>query len=146
LTQEERFKIDEHVAQTIIMLEHIPFPDNLKRVPEFAGHHHEALDGSGGPRKLSGDQISVPARILAIADIFEALTSTDRPYKRNKTLSEAVGILHELKEQNRIDGELFDLFLTSGAYRVYALAFLEPGQIDEVDITRYLGRNTDTAL
>jgi hypothetical protein len=138
LTAEERFKIDEHVAQTIVMLEHIPFPDNLRRVPEFAGNHHEALDGSGGPRKLSTDEISIPARILAVADIFEALTSTDRPYKRNKTLSEAVEILNDLKNQKRIDPDLFSLLLTSGAYRVYALAFLEPDQIDEVDISRYV--------
>ncbi len=140
LTAEERFKIDEHVAQTIVMLEHIPFPENLKRVPEYAGNHHESPDGTGGPRKLSGDEISMPARILAVADIFEALTSADRPYKRNKTLSEAIEILYELKKQNRIDGDLFELLLTSGAYRVYALAFLEPEQIDDVDISRYIAR------
>jgi len=120
------------------MLEHIPFPDNLKRVPEYAGTHHEALDGSGYPRKLSAPDLSIPSRILAIADIFEALTSTDRPYKQNKMLSEAIEILHELKTQNRIDPDLFDLFLTSKAYRVYALAFMEPEQIDDVDISRYV--------
>jgi len=138
LTAEERFKIDEHVAQTIVMLEHIPFPENLKRVPEYAGRHHEALDGTGVPRRLSGSDIAIPARILAIADIFEALTSTDRPYKKNKTLSEAIEILYELKERNRIDPDLFNLLLTSGAYRVYALAFLEPEQIDNVDISKYV--------
>lgn len=138
LTEEERFKIDEHVAQTIVLLEHIPFPDNLKKVPEFAGNHHEALDGSGYPRNLSGPEISMPARILAIADIFEALTSTDRPYKRNKTLSEAIDILYQLKTQSRIDPDLFDLLLTSGAYRVYALAFLDAEQIDDVDISKYV--------
>lgn len=138
LTAEERFKIDEHVAQTIVMLEHLPFPDDLKRVPEYAGTHHEAPDGSGYPRKLSGSELSIPARIMAIADIFEALTSTDRPYKRDKTLSEAIDILHQMKTENQVDPDLFNLLLTSGAYKIYGLAFLEPAQIDEVDISRYV--------
>ena len=138
LTGEERFKIDEHVAQTTVMLEHLPFPEDLKRVAEYAGTHHETPDGSGYPRQLNASQLSVPAKIMAIADIFEALTSTDRPYKRDKTLSEAIEILFQLKEQNRIDPPLFDLLLSSGAYREYAEKFLDPSQIDEVDVGRYI--------
>lgn len=80
----------------------------------------------------------MPARIMAIADIFEALTASDRPYKKAKTLSESIKILSFFKKDQHIDGELFDLFLTSGVYRRYAERFLKPEQIDEVDITPYL--------
>ncbi len=138
LTVEERFKIDEHVAQTIVMLEHLPFPDDLRRVPEYAGTHHETPCGTGYPRKLTASQLSIPARIMAVADIFEALTSTDRPYKRDQTLSEAIAILHRIKLEGRIDPDVFDLLLVSGAYKEYAEAFLEPSQIDEVDVAKYL--------
>jgi HD-GYP domain-containing protein (c-di-GMP phosphodiesterase class II) len=138
LTEEERFKINEHVMQTITMLEDLPFPEELRRVPEYAGTHHEALNGSGYPRRLSGDDLSIPARIMAIADIFEALTASDRPYKRAKPLSVAVDILHKFKQDGHIDPELFNLFLTSGAYRRYADEHLKPEQLDDVDISKYL--------
>lgn len=139
LTPEERFKINEHIIQTIVMLENMPFPKHLKRVPEYAGTHHETLTGSGYPRRLQGPELSIPMRIMAIADIFEALTASDRPYKKAKTLSEAIHILYFFKKDRHIDGELFDLFLTSGIYRRYAERFLRPEQIDEVDIAAYLG-------
>jgi HD-GYP domain-containing protein (c-di-GMP phosphodiesterase class II) len=138
LTEEERFKINEHVMQTITMLEDLPFPEELRRVPEYAGTHHEALDGSGYPRRLSGDDLSIPARIMAIADIFEALTASDRPYKRAKPLSVAVDILYRFKQDGHIDPELFNLFLTSGAYRRYAEEHLKPEQLDDVNISKYL--------
>lgn len=139
LTEEERFKINEHIIQTIVMLERMPLPPNLKRVPEYAGTHHETLTGTGYPRRLTADALSVPARIMAIADIFEALTASDRPYKKAKTLSESIKILSHFKKDRHIDPVLFDLFLTSGVYREYAQRFLLPEQIDEVDITPYLG-------
>jgi HD-GYP domain-containing protein (c-di-GMP phosphodiesterase class II) len=139
LTDEERFKINEHVMQTIVMLEQLPLPTHMKRVPEYAGTHHENLRGCGYPRKLSSEEISIPARIMAIADIFEALTAADRPYKKPKSLSEAIKILSYFKKDNDIDPVLFDLFLTSGIYRRYAEQFLKPEQIDEVDIEAYLG-------
>lgn len=138
LTEEERFKINEHIIQTIVMLDNMPFPKHLKRVPEYAGTHHETLIGTGYPRKLTAQELSVPARIMAIADIFEALTASDRPYKKPKTLSEAIKILWFFKKDQHIDGELFDLFLTSGSYKRYAERFLKPEQIDEVDITPFL--------
>lgn len=138
LTEEERFKINEHIIQTIVMLDNMPFPKHLKRVPEYAGTHHETLIGTGYPRKLTAQELSVPSRIMAIADIFEALTASDRPYKKPKTLSEAIKILWFFKKDQHIDGELFDLFLTSGAYKRYAERFLKPEQIDEVDITPFL--------
>ena len=139
LTEEERFKINDHIVQTIVMLEQLPFPKQLARVPEYAGGHHEKMDGTGYPRKLTKDEMSLPARIMAIADIFEALTASDRPYKPPKKLSDAIKIMSFMKTDAHIDGELFELFLTSGIYKQYAERFLDPMQIDEVDISRYVG-------
>lgn len=140
LTTEDRYKINEHIMQTIVMLEQLPLPKNLQRVPEYAGTHHETLRGSGYPRGLSRDQLSVPARIMAIADIFEALTACDRPYKKAKTLSESIAILAQLKENDHIDPDLFDLFLTTGLYRRYGERYLKPEQMDDIDVAAYIGR------
>ncbi|MBV8603858.1 MAG: CHASE2 domain-containing protein [Pelomonas sp.] len=139
LTAEERFKINEHVIQTLVMLEQLPLPPNLRRVPEYAGTHHETLTGSGYPRQLVAAELSIPARIMAIADIFEALTASDRPYKKAKTLSESVEILWRFKRDRHIDPQLFDLFLTSGVYLEYARRYLAPELIDAVDVERYVG-------
>ena len=138
LTEEDRYKINEHIVQTIIMLEALPFPKHLKRVPEYAGGHHEKMDGTGYPRGLKKVDMSIPARIMAIADIFEALTAADRPYKLAKKLSESVKIMSFMKDDAHIDGDLFELFLTSGTYRKYAEKYLLPEQLDEVDIGHYL--------
>ena len=138
LTEEERFKINEHVMQSLIMLEQLPLPKNMKRVPEYAGTHHETLIGTGYPRKLGGEDLSIPARIMAIADIFEALTASDRPYKSAKNLSESIKILSSFKKNKHIDPDLFDLFLTSGVYKRYAEEYLRPEQIDEVDIEAFI--------
>ncbi len=138
LTNEDRYHINDHIVQTIIMLEALPFPKNLKRVPEWAGGHHEKMDGTGYPKGLTRQQMSLPARMMAIADIFEALTARDRPYKKAKKLSEAVKIMSVMKKDQHVDPELFDLFLTSGVYKEYAEKFLTPDQIDEVDISQYL--------
>lgn len=138
LTEEDRFKINEHIIQTIVMLENMPFPDNMKRVPEYAGTHHETLIGTGYPRKLTKDELSIPSRIMAIADIFEALTASDRPYKKANTLSESIKILSFFKKDQHIDPDIFELFLRSGIYRRYAEKYLRPEQIDEVDISKYL--------
>ena len=139
LSEEERFKINEHIIQTIIMLKQLPFPKHLSRVVEYAGTHHETLVGTGYPRRLTADDLSVPARITAIADIFEALTASDRPYKKAKTLSECVKIMSFFKKDKHIDADLFNLFLTSGVYRRYAERYLLPEQIDDVNIDQYLG-------
>jgi HD-GYP domain-containing protein (c-di-GMP phosphodiesterase class II) len=139
LFDEERFKINQHIIQTIIMLDALPFPKELRRVPEYAGTHHETLTGTGYPRGLTKDDLSVPSRIMAIADIFEALTASDRPYKKAKTLSESVNILYFFKKDRHIDPELFDLFLTSGVYLRYAERYLNPEQIDHIDVSKYLG-------
>jgi HD-GYP domain-containing protein (c-di-GMP phosphodiesterase class II) len=138
LTEEERYLINDHIIQTIIMLEQLPFPDRMKKVPEYAGGHHEKMDGGGYPRGLTREQMSIPARIMAIADIFEALTASDRPYKKAKTLSESIRIMHAMKQDRHIDPELFELFLSEGVYRRYAEKFLDAEQIDEVDVAPYL--------
>jgi HD-GYP domain-containing protein (c-di-GMP phosphodiesterase class II) len=140
LTEEERFKINEHVIHSLVMLEQLPLPKNLKRVPEYAGTHHETLTGTGYPRKLNAAQLSVPMRIMAIADIFEALTACDRPYKKAKTLSESIKILSFFKKDGHIDPVLFDLLLTSGVYQRYAEKYLLPEQIDEVDIAKFVSQ------
>lgn len=139
LTPEERYKINEHMTHGITMLERMPFPKSLQRVPEYAGTHHETLSGTGYPRKLAAQELSIPARIMMIADIFEALTAIDRPYKQPKMLSDAIAILHTLKRRGHIDADIFDLFLTSGVYLQYADKFLAPNQIDVIDIRPYLG-------
>lgn len=138
LSAEERYKINSHIVQTIIMLSQLPFPPHLKGVLEIAGGHHEKVDGSGYPKGLHAGQMSRPARIMAIADIFEALTATDRPYKPGKKLSEAVAIMGRMVGEGHIDPALFKLFLQSGVYRAYAEQFMRPEFIDEVDIAPYL--------
>ncbi len=107
-------------------------------MPEYAGTHHETLVGSGYPRKLTEAELSVPMRIMAIADIFEALTASDRPYKKAKTLSESIKILSFFRKDKHIDGQLFDLFLTSGVYQRYTEKYLLPEQIDEVDVSKFV--------
>jgi response regulator RpfG family c-di-GMP phosphodiesterase len=142
LTHEERFKMHEHMIHGIMMLERMPFPESLKRVPEYAGTHHENLLGTGYPRGLDATQLSVPARIMVIADVFEALTASDRPYKTPKKFSEALSILHSLKKKGLIDAELFDLFLSSGVHLQYARKFLRPEQMDDIHIDDYLDSQT----
>lgn len=124
LTEEERFKINEHIMHTIVMLERMPFPKNLQRVAEYAGTLHETLAGTGYPRRLAAGQLSVPARIMAIADIFEALTASDRRYKKAKPLSEAIAILDRFRQDRHIDPDLFELLLRSGVYLRYARRYL----------------------
>ncbi|GAB2880521.1 phosphohydrolase [Uliginosibacterium flavum] len=138
LTDEERYIINDHIVQTIMMLERLPFPRHLKGVPEIAGGHHERMDGRGYPKRLTGAQMSIPARIMAIADVFEALTAADRPYKPAKTLSESLRIMARMAREQHLDAELFALFLHSGVYRDYAEKFLLPEQIDAVDIQALL--------
>ena len=138
LTDEERFIINDHVVQTIIMLSRLPFPKHLRKVPEIAGGHHEKMDGTGYPKRLQHAELSPVARMLVIADIFEALTAADRPYKKGKTLSESIRIMGFMRNDRHIDPELFELFLTAGVYRRYAERYMRPEQIDEVDIRPYL--------
>lgn len=133
LTAEERLVINGHMVQTINMLEALPFPRTLRRVPEYAAGHHEKMDGTGYPRGVYAGDMSIPARIMAIADVFEALTAPDRPYKSAKTLSETMRIMGAMKRDNHLDPDLFDLFVSSGVYREYAKRYMGPALIDQVD-------------
>ena len=135
LSPEERFKINEHIIQTIKMLEALPFPKGLERVPEFAGAHHETLIGTGYPRRLCKNDMSVTARIMAIADVFEALTAADRPYKTPKTVSQALQIMASMAGRKHLDPELFELFISSGVFNKYAKQYLSPSQQDTPDIS-----------
>ena len=130
LSAAERRVMNNHIVATIKMLEALPFPKHLRNVPEFAGGHHERIDGKGFPRGLTGAQMSLPARMMAVADIFEALTSSDRPYKQPMKLSEALRILGQLKINGHIDPDIFDLFIEHGVYLKYAHSFLPETQID----------------
>jgi HD-GYP domain-containing protein (c-di-GMP phosphodiesterase class II) len=139
LTPVEREVINHHIVATIKMLEALPWPRHLLNVPEYAGGHHERMDGKGYPRGLTRAQMSVQARIMGIADIFEALTARDRPYKQGKTLSESLAILGKFKENGHIDPDLFDIFVKNRIYLRYAHEFLDPEEIDEVDLSKVPG-------
>ncbi len=138
LNNAERDKINDHIVVTIDMLEKLPFPKHLRRVPEFAGGHHETMIGTGYPKGLKKSDMSVQARIMGIADIFEALTASDRPYKKGKTLSEAMRIMGFFKADHHIDADLFDVFLSEGVFQEYADKYLDAKYIDEVNIQQYL--------
>jgi len=138
LTREERYIINHHMVQTIMMLSHLPFPGHLDSIAEIAGGHHEKMDGTGYPKRLKREEMSLPARMMAIADIFEALTAADRPYKKAKSLSEALGIMATMCREAHIDAPLFGLFINEGVYMQYATRFLDPAQIDSVDTASLL--------
>ena len=139
LTTDERQIINHHIVATIKMLEALPWPKHLTNVPEYAGGHHERMDGKGYPRGLTREQMSVQARVMGIADIFEALTAKDRPYKKGKTLSESLEILGKFALGGHIDPDLFDVFVRRKVYRRYAELFLDQEQIDDVDESRIPG-------
>ncbi len=139
LLPSEREIINHHITVTIKMLESLPWPRHLKNVPEYAGGHHERMDGKGYPRGLTREQMSVQARIMGIADIFEALTAHDRPYKAGILLSESLNILGKLKVSGHIDPDLFDIFIRERIYEEYAKKYMAPDQIDEVDVSKIPG-------
>ncbi|MES1185787.1 MAG: HD domain-containing phosphohydrolase [Myxococcales bacterium] len=138
LTEKERLIINAHMVHTVNILNALPFPPQLRRVPEYATGHHEKMDGTGYPRGIYAGDMSVPARIMAVADVFEALTAMDRPYKQPKKLSEVMFIMGKMKEQHHLDPDVFDLFITSGIYRKYAQENLPPELVDAVDEQKLL--------
>ena len=140
LLPEEREIINDHIVITIEMLEQLPYPKNLRNVPEFAGGHHEKMDGTGYPKGLNESQMSTQAKIMAIADIYEALTAADRPYKDGKKLSQAMRIMGFMKNDFHIDEDLFEIFVTSGVYKTYAEKHVAKNQIDEVDELSVIGK------
>lgn len=139
LTAEERKEINRHIELTIEMLEALPWPRHLTNVPEYAGGHHERMDGKGYPRGLKRDDMSVQARCMGIADIFEALTAKDRPYKKGKTLTESLTILGKMKLGQHVDPDLFDIFMWERVYEKYAKQFMSPEQVDAVDLAKIPG-------
>lgn len=138
INKEEREKINEHIVVTIDMLKALPFPKELSKVVEYAGAHHERVDGKGYPNGLSGEEMSIPAKIMAIADIFEALTANDRPYKEPKKLSEVLKIMQKMKNQGHVDSDLYKVFISSKVYLDYAEQYISPQQIDEINPDDYL--------
>ncbi|HEX5055959.1 MAG TPA: HD domain-containing phosphohydrolase [Gammaproteobacteria bacterium] len=132
LTPEERTIVNNHMVATIKMLESLPFPKHLSRVPEYAGGHHERMDGKGYPKGLRREEMSVPARIMAIADVFEALSARDRPYKKGKTISECLVIMRNMAQNNHLDPDLFEIFEREKVYLRYAQEFMHPDQIDSL--------------
>jgi HD-GYP domain-containing protein (c-di-GMP phosphodiesterase class II) len=134
LTASEREVINHHIVATIKMLEQLPWPKHLKNVPEYAGGHHERMDGKGYPKGLTREQMSVQARIMGIADIFEALTAKDRPYKPGMKLSQAMDIMVKFRNSGHIDPDLFDVFVREQVYLRYAEQFLDPWQIDDLNL------------
>ena len=139
LTMDERKVINHHIDLTINMLEALPWPKHLTKVPEYAGGHHERMDGKGYPRGLTREQMSVQARCMGIADIFEALTAKDRPYKKGKTLTESLNILGKMKLGQHVDPDLFDIFMWERVYEVYAKQYMSPEQIDNVELSKVPG-------
>ena len=144
LTEEESLKINSHIDATIEMLKEIPFPAYAKNVVEYAAAHHEHMDGTGFPNHLKREQMSIPARILGLADVFEALSSSDKPYKKPKTLSEIVAIMSDMAKVGHLDPDIFNLFLTSGVYQEYADQYMKKEQIDDVKVKLYLVPTVDS--
>jgi len=130
LTESERIVVNNHAEITYKILSQLPFPKKLSHVPDYAAAHHERLDGSGYPSGLKGNSIPLQSRILALADVFEALTARDRPYKKGITLSEAINIMKTMATSNGLDPELLDLFIKKQIYSEYAAKELEPHQLD----------------
>lgn len=140
LNSEERFIINDHIIQTIMMLKRLPYPEHLKNVPEIAGGHHERIDGRGYPKGLYEEELSLPARVMAIADVFEALTSSDRPYKKAKTLSESIEIMTDMATSGHIDPKLYLIFLEQSIDQEYAQRFLDNSQITAIDREDHMRR------
>ncbi|MGB3705689.1 HD domain-containing phosphohydrolase [Castellaniella sp.] len=133
LTEEDRFAINDHMVQTLTMLTQLPWPRHLERVPDIAANHHERMDGAGYPRRIPGEKLQLTERIMALVDVFEALTAADRPYKPSKTLSESLRIMAFMCRDGHLDPQLYLYFLRSPVWLAYARDFMKTAQIDAVD-------------
>jgi HD-GYP domain-containing protein (c-di-GMP phosphodiesterase class II) len=138
LTAEDRFIINDHIVQTLIMLSKLPWPAHLQRIPDIASNHHEKMDGTGYPRRLMGADMSVEERVLALADVFEALTAADRPYKSTKTVMQSLIIMANMGKEHHLDVVLLRYFIQNELWKSYAEKYLLPNQIDEVDVDKLL--------
>ncbi len=143
LTEEDRQVINHHVVATIKLLEALPYPRYLRNVPKYAGAHHERLDGKGYPRGLKAEDLDTQARIIAIADIFEALTAKDRPYKDGMMLSDAIAILKGMAEDGQIDRDIVDVLIHDKVFLRYAEIHLDPAQIDDAYLPECTGLYCD---
>ena len=139
LTEAEREVMKRHMDVTKNILDALPFPKHLSNVTEYALGHHEKLDGTGYPRGLTKEQMSVPARLMAITDIFEALSAVDRPYKKAKPVSECLFILGSMVAKNHLDGDIFAIFIESEVYKNYINEYADPEQLDEIDFDNLPG-------
>jgi HD-GYP domain-containing protein (c-di-GMP phosphodiesterase class II) len=146
LTAEEREIINRHIDVTVMMLEKLPYPKHLARIPEFAGGHHERMDGKGRPKGLKKHEMSLQARIMGCAEVFEALTAKDRPYKKGKTLSESLKIMGMMAEEQHIDQEVFKLLIESGVFIEYAKAYVDPSQCDDIELSKIPGYTPSKAI
>jgi HD-GYP domain-containing protein (c-di-GMP phosphodiesterase class II) len=139
LTAGEHDVMKRHMDVTKNILDALPFPKHLSKVSEYALGHHEKLDGTGYPRGLTKEQMSIPARLMAITDIFEALSAVDRPYKKAKPVSECLFILGTMAEKNHLDPDIFAVFIESGVYKNYISEYANPEQLDDVDLNNLPG-------
>ena len=139
LTAGEHDVMKRHMDVTKNILDALPFPKHLSKVSEYALGHHEKLDGTGYPRGLTKEQMSIPARLMAITDIFEALSAVDRPYKKAKPVSECLFILGTMVEKNHLDPDIFAVFIESGVYKNYISEYANPEQLDDVDLNNLPG-------
>jgi HD-GYP domain-containing protein (c-di-GMP phosphodiesterase class II) len=144
LTAEDRKIMEDHMVHTCAMLESLPFPKHLQRVPEYAGGHHERMDGKGYPKGIKAGSMSIPARMMAVADVFEALTAKDRPYKPAKKLSESMQIIANMKKAHHLDPDIVDFFITSKVYLEFARKYLDAELIDSVDEAALLAIRPDS--
>ncbi len=135
LTDAEREVMKHHMVVTMDILETLPFPKHLQNVTEYALGHHERMDGGGYPRGLTKEQMSVPSRLMALADIFEALSAADRPYKKAKPASECLNIMGRLVEDNHLDPDIFAIFVESKVYEQYLKEFGSEEQLDSFELS-----------
>ena len=119
ITEEERQVMQNHASITLDMLHKIPFTKKLKNIPHFAGAHHECLDGSGYPLGLKEDEIPFEGKLMAVTDIAEALTATDRPYKKAMPLDKVYSILRSMAKNRQLDHDLVELFINDDIYPIY---------------------------
>ena len=119
ITEKERGKMQDHAAVTLRMLKQIPFTKKLKNIPDFAGAHHEFINGKGYPLGLKGDEIPFEGKLMAVTDIAEALTASDRPYKKAMPLETVYRILRSMAEKGELDPSLVELFIEKEVYKLY---------------------------
>ena len=133
LSEDDRIIMNRHVELTYELLDKLPYPKHLNKVPFYAGCHHEKINGKGYPNGYKGDELPLQARVIALADVFEGLTASDRPYKEGYKLSKAMNILKYMTLDNELDKDIFNLFIKQKVYLKYAEENINPSQIDKIN-------------